>query len=171
MSRSIDHPGVRCSRRAASTHPNRSLDLLASPMLTARRLCFVEGSTRGAAVRGFGDLEAAIMDRLWARGESATVRDVLDDLAPTRTLAYTTVLTVVDNLFKKGWLRREPDGRAYRYTPTLTREEYGARQLRHALDGAGDPAEVLVRFVGQMNDDETAALRRALDAYERDAGR
>ncbi|HJT94914.1 MAG TPA: BlaI/MecI/CopY family transcriptional regulator [Mycobacterium sp.] len=118
-------------------------------------------------MRGFGDLEAAIMDRLWARTESATVRDILDDLAPARTLAYTTVLTVMDNLFKKGWLRRQPDGRAYRYTPTVTREDYGARQLRQALDGADDPAAVLVRFVEQMNSEETAALRRALDAYER----
>ena len=106
------------------------------------------------------------MDSLWARSRPATVRDVLDDLGPARTPAYTTVLTVVDNLFKKGWLRRAPDGRAYRYEPTLTREEYGARQLRDALDSAGDPAEAFVRFVGKMNGEETAALRGALAAYE-----
>lgn len=124
---------------------------------------------RGATVRGFGDLEAAIMDRLWARSGPATVRDLLDDLAPVRAPAYTTVLTVVDNLYKKGWLRREPVGRAFRYAPTISRAEYGARQLRHALDDAGDPAEALVRFVGKMNDSETAALRQALAAYEDEA--
>jgi predicted transcriptional regulator len=117
-------------------------------------------------VRGFGDLEAMVMDSLWMRSSPATVRDVLDDLAPIRSPAYTTVLTVVDNLYKKGWLRREPDGRAYRYTPTVTRAEYGARQLRYALDSAGDPAETLVRFVEKMNGAETDALRRALAAYE-----
>ena len=117
-------------------------------------------------MRGFGDLEAMVMDSLWTRSSPATVRDVLDDLAPARTPAYTTVLTVVDNLYKKGWLRREPDGRAYRYIPTVTRAEYGARQLRHALDSAGDPAEALVRFVEKMNGTETEALRRALAAYE-----
>ena len=117
-------------------------------------------------MRRFGELEAAIMDILWARPASATVRDVIDDLAPARSPAYTTVLTVVDNLFKKGWLRREPDGRAYRYTPTMTREEYGARQLRHALDSAGDPAEAFVRFVGKMNVEETNALRQALAAHD-----
>jgi len=122
-------------------------------------------------VRGFGELEAAIMDRLWVRGVSATVREVLTDLQPERTLAYNTVLTVVDNLFKKGWLRREPDGRAFRYAPTVSRAEYGARQLRHALDDAGDPAEALVRFVGRMSADEMAALRRALDGYERGTAR
>ena len=132
-----------------------------SPMLSP-------SSVKGAAVRKFGDLEAAIMASLWARPAPATVREILQDLSPGRTLAYTTVLTVVDNLFKKGWLRRDPDGRAYRYTPTLTREEYGARQLRHALDGAGDPAEVFVRFVGKMSGAETAALRSALAAHEDD---
>lgn len=119
-------------------------------------------------MRRFGDLEAAIMDSLWARPTPATVRNVLEDLSPRRTLAYTTVLTVVDNLFKKGWLRRELDGRAYRYAPTMTREEYGARQLRQALDGAGDPAQVFVRFVGNMSKEEAAALRRALAAHQED---
>jgi len=118
-------------------------------------------------VRGFGDLESAIMDRLWARGEPATVREVLTDLRPGRELAYNTVLTVMDNLYKKGWLDREPDGRAHRFTPTTSREEYGARLMRDALDEAGDPAHALVSFIGQMSTEETAALRAALRAYER----
>src|SRR5258705_12754402 len=74
-------------------------------------------------VRGFGDLEAAIMDRLWSRGQPATVRQILDELRPARDLAYNTVLTVVDNLFKKGWLDREPVGRAVWYTPVVSRCE------------------------------------------------
>ena len=118
-------------------------------------------------MRGFGDLEAAIMDRLWAFGEPATVREVLDGLRPGRDLAYNTVLTVVDNLYKKGWLDREPDGRAFRYAPTMSREQYGARLMRDALDEAGDPAEALVSFIGQMSAEETAALRAALRAHER----
>ena len=118
-------------------------------------------------VRGFGELEAAIMDRLWARGGPATVREVLGDLQPARELAYNTVLTVVDNLYKKGWLRRERDGRAFRYAPTRPRAEYGARLMRDALDEAGDPTEALVRFVGRMSTDEAAALRQALLAHER----
>ena len=118
-------------------------------------------------MRGFGELEAAIMDRLWARGEPATVREVLGELQPGRELAYNTVLTVMDNLYKKGWLRREPDGRAYRFTPTSSREEYGARLMRDALDEAGDAAEALVRFVGQMSVEEAAALRAALRTHGR----
>jgi predicted transcriptional regulator len=66
-------------------------------------------------VHGFGELEATIMDRLWSRDAPATVRDVLNDLRRRREIAYTTVLTVMDNLYKKGWLRREPpDGRTDR---------------------------------------------------------
>jgi predicted transcriptional regulator len=120
----------------------------------------------GVDVRGFGDLEAAIMDRLWNRGAPATVREVLTDLRSERDPAYNTVLTVVDNLFKKGWLRREPQGRAFRYSPTVSRQEYGARRMRDALDGAGDPTETLVVFVEQMSAAETAALRAALDGHE-----
>ena len=107
------------------------------------------------------------MDRLWALGEPATVRELLDGLRPERDPAYNTVLTVVDNLYKKGWLDRQPDGRAYRYMPTTSREEYGARLMRDALDEAGDPAEALVSFIGQMSLEETAVLRAALRAHER----
>ena len=122
-------------------------------------------------MRGFGELEATIMDRLWARREPATAREVLGELQPDRNLAYNTVLTVMDNLFKKGWLTRQRDGRAHRYEPTASREEYGARLLRDALDEAGDPAGALVRFVGRMTATEAAALRQALDTHERDTGR
>lgn len=118
-------------------------------------------------VRGFGDLEAAIMDRLWARGAPTSVRELRADLRAERDWAYNTVLTVVDNLFKKGWLRREPDGRAFRYIPIASRGEYAARLLRGALDEAGDPAEALTSFVDQMSPAETAALRAALAAHEK----
>jgi predicted transcriptional regulator len=120
-------------------------------------------------MRGLGELEAAVMDLVWDRDAPATVRDVLTDLRPIRPLAYTTVMTVLDNLHRKGWLRRELAGRAYRYTATVTREGYSAQLMRDALDDAGDPAEALVRFLGHMTPDEAAALRTALDAYERQA--
>ena len=106
------------------------------------------------------------MDILWSRGEPATVREVLDDMRPAREPAYTTVLTVVDNLFKKGWLRREPDGRAFRYMAVLSRDEYGAQLMREGLDGSGDAERALLAFVGQMSQAETAALRAALEAHD-----
>ncbi|MCW2641987.1 MAG: CopY family transcriptional regulator [Dactylosporangium sp.] len=118
-------------------------------------------------VRGFGELEAVIMDRLWARGEPATVREVLTDLRQHREIAYTTVLTVMENLHKKGVLRREPAGRANRYVPMKSREQYVAQMMGQALEDSGDRAEALMHFVGRMTLDDAAALRSALSAYER----
>jgi predicted transcriptional regulator len=117
-------------------------------------------------VRGFGDLEAAIMDRLWEHGTAMTVREIHTALSGERDLAYNTVLTVTDNLYKKGWLRREPAGRAHRYTPTASREQYGAGLMRAALDASGDPRQALLQLIGQMSGDETAALRDALTTFE-----
>jgi predicted transcriptional regulator len=119
-----------------------------------------------ARVRGFGDLEAAIMDQLWATGTAMTVREIHTALTADRDLAYNTVLTVTDNLYKKGWLRREPVGRAHRYTPTASRAEYGAGLMRAALDASGDPRQALLQLIGQMSGDETAALRDALTSFE-----
>ena len=52
--------------------------------------------------RGFGDLEALIMDRMWGRAEPFTVREIFDDMVSDRAIAYTTVMTVLDRLAKKG---------------------------------------------------------------------
>jgi predicted transcriptional regulator len=115
-------------------------------------------------VRGFGELEASIMNLLWSRGEPCTVREVHTDLQPQRELAYTTVLTVMDNLYKKGWLQRQPAGRAHRYTPTVSRGEYGARLMRDALTASGDVQQALLTFVGDLSPAEADAVRAALDA-------
>jgi predicted transcriptional regulator len=110
----------------------------------------------------FGDLEAAVMDRLWAWGRSATVREVVEDLQASRDIAYTTVMTVMDNLHRKGALAREKDGRAWRYMPVRTRDEHAADLLYSALDEAYDRPAALMRFVGRMRPSEVAAVRRAL---------
>jgi predicted transcriptional regulator len=113
-------------------------------------------------VRGFGDLEAAIMNRLWTRQKPATVREVLDDLRGDREFAYTTVMTVLDNLHRKGWLTRELDGRAYRYQPVSTKQEYSAELMRQALDSSGDNTSTLLRFVEEMTPAEAEAVQKAL---------
>lgn len=118
-------------------------------------------------MRGFGELEAAVMQRLWDRATPATVRDVHTELVRQRELAYTTVLTVMDKLFRKGWLTREPQGRAHVYRPAVSREQYVAGLMREALTDSGDRAQALLHFVGQMTLDEAAALRQALTSYER----
>lgn len=110
-------------------------------------------------VRGFGELESVVMDQMWDRAGKATVRDVLEDLQQTRDIAYTTVMTTMDTLHRKGWLDREKHGKAYHYWPTLTREEYSARLMREALDGSEDPDAVLSQFLAQMSDEESSRLR------------
>lgn len=113
--------------------------------------------------RGFGDLEALIMDRIWDRDASTTtVRDIFDELTAERAIAYTTVMSTMDNLHSKGWLAREKAGKAYRYWPTLTREQHSARLMRAALDGGGRSELVLTHFVEQIGPEESDRLRAAL---------
>lgn len=114
-------------------------------------------------MRGFGDLEAVIMEHLWARPDRASVRDVLEALQPTRPLAYTTVLTVMDNLHSKGFLARERLGRAHQYWPTRSRTDYAAELMGEALADSGNPTAALLRFVESMPPEEASRLRGALE--------
>src|SRR5262245_60027538 len=110
-------------------------------------------------MREFGDLEAVIMDVMWRRGTPATVREVHAGLARARPIAYTTVMTVMDNLYHKGFLQREMVGRAWSYTPTAIREAHTARMMHDALDAAGDQTAALALFVAEMSEQESQALR------------
>ncbi|MEU0510983.1 MULTISPECIES: BlaI/MecI/CopY family transcriptional regulator [Amycolatopsis] len=111
---------------------------------------------------GLGDLESAVMDVLWRTAEPIKVRQVLEQLDTPRQLAYTTVMTVLDNLHRKGWVERELDGKAYLYEPALSREEAAARALRGILDSSGDPEAVLLRFAQSVSADEVDVLRKGL---------
>jgi predicted transcriptional regulator len=108
------------------------------------------------------------MQRIWARGEAVTVRDIVGDLEQDRPIAYTTVMTVMDNLHKKGWLRRRAHGRAYRYEPTVSGAEYSAGIMRQALATAADRRAALTHFLDELSADEADALD---EAYRRHARR
>jgi len=112
----------------------------------------------------FGDLEAAIMDLMWAAGEPQRVREVADELNHTRPLAFNTVQTVMENLFRKGWLNRRKDGRAYWYVTVRSQEDYVAGLMGEALAVARNPAAMLVRLMEDLEPAEIAQLRVALDA-------
>ena len=118
---------------------------------------------RHHVARQLGELEAVVMDRLWTWERPTTVREVLDDLVEDRKLAYTTVMTVMDNLHRKGVLSREPDGRAYRYSPVRTRADHTADLIASVLSTSDDRTAPLLRFVEQMDPDELARLRAALE--------
>ncbi len=111
-----------------------------------------------------GDLEVQVMRTIWARGEPVTVRDVLGDLRAERPLAYTTVMTVMGNLRKKGWLRRHDEGRAYRYEPLVSAEEYSAGLMRQALAASSNRPAVLLHFLGELSAEERGAVE---EAYQR----
>ena len=113
-------------------------------------------------MRGFGDLESVIMHMVWDHGSPVTVRELFDELRKERAIAYTTVMSTMDNLHRKGWLARAKDGKAYRYRATASREEYSARLMQEALADGGDPEMVLSHFVAQMDGEESEVLRAVL---------
>lgn len=113
-------------------------------------------------MRGLGELEAAVMAAVWRRQAPATVRDVLADLSGERSLAYTTVMTVMDNLHRKGLLERVKVGRAWVYEATISRDGYTARIMHDVLSSAGDPSGALAHFVEAMTPDESQELRDLL---------
>ncbi|ONI80096.1 penicillinase repressor [Saccharothrix sp. ALI-22-I] len=113
-------------------------------------------------MHGLGELEAAVMDVLWRAPEAMKVRDVLDGLDTGKQLAYTTVLTVLDNLHRKGWVQRELEGKAYRYEPMTSRAEAAANAVRELVNASGDPDGVLLHFARSASERETELLRKAL---------
>ena len=114
-------------------------------------------------MRQLGELEAAIMDRLWEWGRPVLVREVVEDLRSDRPLAYTTVMTVMENLHRKGWLRREKDGRAWRYEPSRSRSAYTVELMSDALGANPDRRSALAHFVLQMSPHDAELLQQALD--------
>ena len=111
-----------------------------------------------------GPLESKVLDWLWTRTRAATVRHVW---LAFPDLAYTTLMTTLDRLYRKGLLERHRLGRAFAYEPRLSRDELlrelASDQVSHLLSTAGASGAVLstlVRAVGRRD----AALLDELDA-------
>src|ERR1700727_2152130 len=136
-------------------------------MSARTRQCGIEIGGVAVRVRGFGELEAVVMDRIWNQDGTTTVREIFDELAAEREIAYTTVMSTMDILHTKGCLTRERVGKAYRYWRTLTREQHSARLMREALDGGGRSDLVLSHFLEQISPEESARLRAALQRLGR----
>lgn len=122
-----------------------------------------------AKLTRLGDLERAVMDRLWSSAEPLTVRQVHEALSMERDLAYTTVMTVLQRLARKNLVSQLRDDRAHRYTPLRGRDELVAGLMVDALDQAADSGSrqaALMHFVERVGVDEADALRRALGEWE-----
>jgi predicted transcriptional regulator len=98
-----------------------------------------------------GPLEQQLLERLWERGD-ATVRELIAD--GSLKLAYTTVMTTLDRLYKKGLLSRVAEGRAFRYSPCQSRDELqraaaveGIRQLISSSQASSLPLSYLVEAI------------------------
>ncbi|WP_223399279.1 BlaI/MecI/CopY family transcriptional regulator [Nocardioides rotundus] len=122
-------------------------------------------------MQGLGSLEAVVMKCLWAHDDPQPVRTVHEHISEDRDIAYTTVMTVMDNLHRKGMVTRTRVGRAYHYLPAQTREEYTASLLEDALADGGDRQHVLMHFVDRLDSSQLDALRRALGRAEEGATR
>jgi len=100
-----------------------------------------------------GPFERQLMKEIWSRG-TATVREIVDNGKMTQ--AYTTVMTTMDRLYKKGLLDRVVEGRAFRYSPRQTPEELrrgavveGIRQLLGSSDNSTLPLSYLVEALSE----------------------
>lgn len=102
------------------------------------------------------------MARVWEADEPVLVREVLEQIQRERDIAYTTVMTVMDNLHRKGVLSREREGRAYRYRAVRSREEHTADLMEEVLATSEDRTATLMHFVQQIDQGELDALRELL---------
>lgn len=99
--------------------------------------------------RYLGTLQAEVMDVFWRRG-GATVREVVTELNERHNLAYTTVLTLVSRLWKRGLLSREPEGRGFRYRAAGSREEFLRELSDELIDRMlADFGEIAVTRLGE----------------------
>jgi predicted transcriptional regulator len=122
--------------------------------------------------RQLGPLEQRLLDGLWERG-NATVRELID--GGYHDLAYTTVMTTLDRLFKKDLLTRSEEGRAFRYAPRFTCEElhrqaasHAFRQLLDASPASSLPLSFLVEILGERDEQLLDDLRKLVDRKRRE---
>ena len=121
-----------------------------------------------------GPLEQCLLDMLWERG-SATVRELVESDGVCRDLAYTTVMTTLDRLFKKKLLTRQSEGRAFRYTPRVTWEELyceavgeAFRQLLNVSAAPSLPLSYLVEIVSERDIRWLDHLRELVETKRRE---
>lgn len=122
-----------------------------------------------------GPFEKQILREVWERG-SATVREVVEDGRVRQ--AYTTVMTTMDRLYKKGLLNREAEGRAFRYTPRQTEQELqrgaaldGIRQLLGSESTSSLPLSYLVEALSEHDAQLLEELQGLIERKRRELKR
>ena len=112
-----------------------------------------------AALGQLGKLESELMELIWERSE-ISVRALHAVIGPR--LAYTTIMTTLDRLYKKKLLSRKKAGKAFLYAPVMSREEYHGRQTEHlltlVLQDSSDSNAVLSCFIDVVSESDTKML-------------
>jgi BlaI family penicillinase repressor len=118
---------------------------------------------------GLGARELAVMKVVW-RLEEASVREVYETLRKRRTVAYTTVMTMMSTLEAKGYLKKRADGRAFRYRPARPEERVITSLVREfvdrVFDGASRPLLAHLVTEGRLTKEEREELKRLIDEAE-----
>ena len=122
--------------------------------------------------KSLGPLEQELLRVLWRRGD-ATVRELTDDRAVEG--AYTTLMTTLDRLYKKGILAREAEGRAFRYRPLYSEEQFkqgavadGLQQLFGSASLRAAPVSFLVDEITKHDASLLDELERAIEKKRRE---
>jgi len=118
-----------------------------------------QSGARKPALEQLGTLESELMERIWGMGE-VSVRELHAELA--RRFAYTTIMTTLDRLFKKGLLQRRKVRKAFFYTPSLEKPEYKRRIAEHllgvALEQTASQQVLLSCFVNYVSQSDVRLL-------------
>lgn len=114
----------------------------------------------------FGDLEEKVMEFLWEKG-SGSVREVRQYLGENK-FAHTTVMTVMDRLYKKGILKREKEGKGYRYYPVISREQFEAEVAKKVVKDMlkSSPSTTVAAFEGlieELPEEEIDRIRKLFE--------
>jgi predicted transcriptional regulator len=122
----------------------------------------------GGPVASLGELERAVMERLWVADGPVAATTLREELAG-RGVALTTVHTVLTRLEQKGFVVHD-DGRPRLFAARASREDHAAELMHDVLGQSADRQAVLARFVGSVNADEARLLRELLSGAD-DAAR
>ena len=117
--------------------------------------------------RGMGELERAVMSVLWEGNDWMTPRQVLDRLELDPPVVYSTVMTILRRLWKKGVVDRERSGRAFSYRPVQGEGEQTAERMARLLHASNDPEAALTHFLASLDARRRRQLRKLLDDFRR----
>ena len=125
--------------------------------------------------RVLGDIEKPVMDVLWDRDE-ITGREVYEEVSRGRPLAFTTILTVLDRLLKKGLIRRTKRGRLFVYTAAMSKDDFVRQVSQEVLQGimdisASSAASSFVDILYKTSPGEIERLSRLIEERKRGRSR